>query len=284
MFTNPAQSSRTMSTAARDTAALSAKIELMEQRNAKQLTVVTDELVLVKQQLAQLIQCISIGSSSVCERLPAVQHCYDSSVPSQQQQKQQQFEHRHQRARISDAHTPVLARDEVLGTVFSFVGIGEYYYVAGVCRNWRGRYMTLCKHTLARWPRIVRPPHTSYDSIVMTADRLQLALDNGVTIDQLMKCRHLPYGIVKLSLEPIAVLTLARLYGLQWDDRLTTYAAETRQYVLLKWLLNHGCPVDFCGIINDVYDTANNDLEHKKQLPAITGPWPVGGGRKFERT
>ena len=45
---------------------------------------------------------------------------------------------RHRRARFVDDHVLALARNEVLDAVFSFVGIGEYYYVAGVCRNWRG--------------------------------------------------------------------------------------------------------------------------------------------------
>jgi hypothetical protein len=37
-----------------------------------------------------------------------------------------------------------LEKDEILDEVFSFVGLGEYYYVASVSRRWRGRYIKLC--------------------------------------------------------------------------------------------------------------------------------------------
>ena len=77
-------------------------------------------------------------------------------------------EHIHQRARFEQDVIPVLARDEVLDTVFSFVGIGDYYYVAGVCRNWRHRYTTFCRHTSEESTNAVRPPYTSYSSIGMT--------------------------------------------------------------------------------------------------------------------
>jgi hypothetical protein len=78
----------------------------------------------------------------------------------------------------------VLARVEVLDTVLSFVGIGEYYYVAAVCRNWRGRYMQLCAKTAVD---LKHKFNTSQKSVVVTAARLQLALDYDLSIDTLLK-------------------------------------------------------------------------------------------------
>jgi hypothetical protein len=132
--------------------------------------------------------------------------------------------------------------------------------------------MTLC-HNTRGWRGIILPPYTSNSSIGSTAARLQLALDNGLTIEQLTATSNMPRTIVECSLEPMKVLTLARLYGLLWSDLLTEYAAIARKYELLKWLIKCGCPFDIHNIINDVMGTS--DVEHKKQLRAITGPWPA---------
>eukprot|EP00953_Heterococcus_sp_UTEX-ZZ885_P015635 8803-Heterococcus_DN1.PRE.2 len=210
-----------------------------------------------EQQLAHILQAISADKT-------------DSTVSMLITESQ----HRHQRARVNTDDIPVLERPEVLDTVFSFVGIGEYYYVAGVCRNWRGRYLTLCHNTRHKYTNTVCPPYTSCDSIVTTADRLQLALDNGLTIDKLDANQAL--YIVTRSLEPMQVITLARLYGMQWNVSLTGYAAYYGKYELLQWLHRCNCPWDLDSIIDGVVDYSfdNLELEHIKQLYAISGPWP----------
>jgi hypothetical protein len=116
-----------------DAAVSKAEAGLLHNENANQLTV-TDELMLVKQQLAQLVQSVDTLNAKL---MPASlqQQTIAAAVNSQPQQQQQ--------SRPDRSPIPVLAQDGVLGTVFSFIGIGEYYYVAGVCRNWRGRYMAL---------------------------------------------------------------------------------------------------------------------------------------------
>jgi hypothetical protein len=190
----------------------------------------------------------------------------------------QQHEHRHQRACIAAEQIPVLARDEILDTIFQFVGVGDYYYVAGVCRNWRGRYMTLCRNTLHWRTKIARPRYTSCMSIVATAARLQIALDNGLTIEKLAQVGYrLASSIVATSLEPKQVLMLARLYGMQWTNDLTGLAAFYAKYELLKWLHSCGCPWDLEGIIDDMLDNLfeTDDLEHIEQLYSITCPWPA---------
>jgi hypothetical protein len=225
------------------TPAPKAETESLNQMSTKQLAAVTDELVLVKQQLAQLVQTISATNSTAVarERSPTVRHDSRTSNSSQQQQ----HEHRRQRYCVSDDQISVLARDEVLDAVFGFVGIGDYYYVAGVCRNWRGRYMTLCHNTPKKWTSTILPPYTSRSSIVATADRLQLALDNGLTIDKLSKCDwQMARAIATFSLEPIAVLTLARCYGLEWNEGLSFYAAPAGKLELMQWMHKCGCPIE----------------------------------------
>ena len=78
-----------------------------------------------------------------------------------------------------------LNKDEILDEVFSFVGLGEYYYVAGVSRRWRGRYIKLCYNETdddddnKLW--------TSLNSTIVTAARLQLALDGSVSMETLQQ-------------------------------------------------------------------------------------------------
>ena len=134
--------------------------------------------------------------------------------------------------------------------------------------------MTLCHNTPKKWTSTILPPYTSRSSIVATADRLQLALDNGLTIDKLSKCNwQLASAVVRTSLEPKQVVVLARLYGLQWSETLTEYAAVYKKYEVLKWLLKCGCPRDLEVIIEKAREY--DDLEHTKQVYAITGPWPA---------
>jgi hypothetical protein len=89
-----------------------------------------------KQQLAQL--CQSVNAIHKLFSTPDSAKSRSSTVAACDVQ------HRHQRARCLDDHIAVPANNQVLDTVFNFVGVGDYYYVAGVCRNWRGRYLTLC--------------------------------------------------------------------------------------------------------------------------------------------
>jgi hypothetical protein len=178
-------------------------------------------------------------------------------------QQQQQPEQRLQRARLQRASIPLLAQEEVLDTVFSFVGIGDYYYVAGVCRNWRGRYMAFCHSGAAKDTHLrchkSHKLYTSGTNTAMTAARLQLALGSGLTIDRLNDtCWRLARTLATVSLEPIAVLTVARCYGLEWNDQLPELAAGKGKLELLQWMLKCGCPVQSQALIEAGF--ASNDL------------------------
>jgi hypothetical protein len=216
---------------------MDASIAMLLQQQSERLDTTNAQLA----QLATAVAAIqsSLASSQVTAPPPP---CSDAQNSARSYcSASQQHEHRHQRARVSDDQIPILARNEVLDTVLSFVGVGEYCYVAGVCRNWRGRYMTSCsqaEHT--RPSRFI----TSVESIVRTAARLQLVLDSGLTIAELVAHTYIfTMAILHRSLEPVAVLSLARVYGMQWNTMHTDLAAEFPGTIeLLQWLVRCGCP------------------------------------------
>jgi hypothetical protein len=106
----------------------------------------TEELALMRQQLSQLAYD---NKQLLCNLLPkreaAAAECSNFAAETSDTLHEQID----QRAQCTQDAIPVLARDEVLDTVFSFIGIGDYNYAAGVCRNWRGRYMKLYCSTAA---------------------------------------------------------------------------------------------------------------------------------------
>jgi hypothetical protein len=163
-----------MSTSSGEMSVLLAKMKQMQQQNSL-------EQALIKQQLSRLSQ--SVEALHARQAQQSDQYSHASAAPEGQQQ------HMHQRARRAVDQESVLARDEVLDTVLSFVGIGEYYYVAGVCRNWRGRFISVCSQTGIPSKKKL---NTYRISIMATAARLQLALDNGLTIAQ---CEARPYAL-----------------------------------------------------------------------------------------
>jgi hypothetical protein len=116
-----------------------------------------------------------------------------------------------------------LEKDEILDGVFSFVGLGEYYFAAGVSRRWKGRYIKLCYTKAAA--DVNDKLRTSHKSAVMTAARLQLALDGGVTMAALQKNVFRLSNNVARSPEPIDVLKLARQHDLEWSFAFTLTAA-----------------------------------------------------------
>jgi hypothetical protein len=131
--------------------------------------------------------------------------------------------------------------------VLGYVGFGEYFYVAGVCRRWRGRYIYIyISFCHAEAPAAEKHKlRTLREAVVSTAARLQLALNNGAKLTELDKetfSASLAYTVTNSSLEPIAVLSLLRVYGYQWDSDL--YAAAEADYLeLIKWLHQVQCPI-----------------------------------------
>jgi hypothetical protein len=137
--------------------------------------------------------------------------------------------------------------NEIFGAVLSYVGFGEYFYVSGVCRKWRGRYISFCHaHAPAAEKHKLR---TLREAVIVTAARLQLALNNGARLTVLdvsdrvgSRRTRSARTIVSKSLEPIAVLSLLRVYGYEWEDCLYAEAAKKGSLELIKWLHQVQCP------------------------------------------
>jgi hypothetical protein len=66
---------------------------------------------------------------------------------------------------------------------------------------------------------------------------------------------------------------IPELRSLEWSCDLTRGAAHYKQYALLKWLFQRGCPMDLGDIATDA--EKSGDLNHMKQVRGIFGPWPV---------
>jgi hypothetical protein len=73
-----------------------------------------------------------------------------------------------------------LEKDDILDHIFGFVGGGDHLYTAGVSRRWRGRYL---RHCVLNCTHKREKKHvTRHRSVVMTADRLKLALSSGLSV------------------------------------------------------------------------------------------------------
>eukprot|EP00953_Heterococcus_sp_UTEX-ZZ885_P017943 10034-Heterococcus_DN1.PRE.1 len=77
--------------------------------------------------------------------------------------------------------------------------------------------------------------------------------------------------VMKLSLDPIAVLTLAKLYDLQWSCELCWYAVHRSQLEVLKWLHDHGCPWEEESI--KMAAARRGEVECLQWLSTQTSPW-----------
>jgi hypothetical protein len=141
----------------------------------------------------------------------------------------------------------MLQHDELLQTVFSYVGREQHLFVAPVSRRWRGLYYAYCKQTAPDGGS--HSCLTSYESTVVTADRLQHALNLGLSIADLQACDSIA-GKMCWSFEPVAVITLARAHGLAWSTAFCTAAAELDDLPLLQWLRSAGCNWKERSVIN----------------------------------
>eukprot|EP00953_Heterococcus_sp_UTEX-ZZ885_P018731 10466-Heterococcus_DN1.PRE.2 len=188
------------------------------------------------------------GLSAVLKLLTQRGHADSSSVAGAEEVPRKRA-----RAESAASASSPLDDDEILGTVLGYVGYGEYFYVAGVCRRWRGCYISYCH---AKAPAFEEHKlRTLRRALVSTAGRLQLALNNGVKLTVLETPPDVPsflglaYTVPRSSQEPIAVLSLLRVYGYQWDSDLYVAAAEEGNIELIKWLHQVQCPTAAFGRI-----------------------------------
>jgi hypothetical protein len=178
-------------------------------------------------------------------------------------------EHAKKHARLADDSRSPLADDQILDTVFSYVGIGDYIYTGAVSRRWNGRYTKLCcnKAKEGRKDKLI----TAHKSALCTAARLQLALRSSLKILALQKNKKFSEHVIRQSLNPIAVLTLARVHGLQWQPQLATFCVMSYKRQVLQWLHESGCPWD--GLEVSVNAARGGSIDMLIWVRQVTAPW-----------
>eukprot|EP00953_Heterococcus_sp_UTEX-ZZ885_P014801 8359-Heterococcus_DN1.PRE.2 len=143
-----------------------------------------------------------------------------------------------QRPALSNAPQCVdpLDDDEMLDSVLSLLGPVDYLFTAAVCKRWKSHYIQLfhCNVNGSRKPGDLC---TSYRSAMYTAPRLKLALKSGMAMVSLeSNASRLADDIAKSSLQPIAVVTTARLFAMKWNVELCNRAAFYGKLELLRFL------------------------------------------------
>jgi hypothetical protein len=239
------------------------------------MEVLATQLPVLQQQLSQLAKASKQGLSQLSKSQAAVQATLSlhtaalatltaarcdlvrAAEESQQPQKQQ----------CQHSVASPLDKDEILDVVFSCVGIGEYFYAAGVSRRWRGRYIKLCYNKTAKKENKLC---TRYSRATVTAARLQLALDNNLTIAALEGSRGAYFGMA-YSAEPIKTLTVARLRGITWNQKWCRVAAQRHNLELLQWLHSNGCPWSIDEVASAAVYKDNVDM--LKWLHSVGPEW-----------
>eukprot|EP00953_Heterococcus_sp_UTEX-ZZ885_P011435 6618-Heterococcus_DN1.PRE.1 len=144
---------------------------------------------------------------------------------------------------VDDSSLSPLDKDELLDTVFSYVDVGDHFFVAGVCRKWRDRYLQYCcrRAAASTWLSEACKTNTTYKSAFMTAARLQLAFQCGLDLEGLHEHEWLSHDIASYSIEPIEALIVAKTYDMRYPDDLARAAAFNGRLQLLQWLHEHRC-------------------------------------------
>eukprot|EP00953_Heterococcus_sp_UTEX-ZZ885_P005178 3269-Heterococcus_DN1.PRE.3 len=206
---------------------------------------------------------ISSDAAEVCEQ-QLTTACSTSSMCGGSSSADQQVPLQ-KRARPTVPLVQALEKDEVLDEIFTFLGRKEWLFVGGVCRRWRGRYLSMCYK--ARTSKYEAVYQTSHRSSFVTAARFSMALDNGLQMpDDTDAAAEFFYDLPLLSEQPIEVLTLARVHGAAWHEYLCTDAAYYGNLELLKWLHKSECPWDALLV-------ANNAIRDKHGQHELILPW-----------
>jgi hypothetical protein len=161
-----------------------------------------------------------------------------------------------------------LDKGELLDAVFSYVGVGDYFFAAGVCRRWRGRYIKLCYNKAVDK---VDKLCTTYSSAFMTAARLQLALISGLEVEQLHDYEDLAFNISRFSLQPIEALTVAKTFDMRYPDDIAVEAAFKGRLQLVQWLRERRCPWEDTKVLSNA--AASGSVELLAWLHSVTAPW-----------
>jgi hypothetical protein len=158
----------------------------------------------------------------------------------------------------------------IVQTVISYVGSGHHLYVAVVNRRWKELYASLEKQLTVNdeyGQRTVTcsSQRTLHSSVFASPSRVQLAHNCGI------RCRSAAYHRAAGKHANIATLATAHEVGMEytaatmaaaahsnkladvqhlhtegcsWPELLLERAAGNRQYELVRWCYEHGCPWD----------------------------------------
>jgi hypothetical protein len=184
-----------------------------------------------------------------------------------------QQQHQQQKCRVAD-HSSPLDKDDSLDAVFSYVGLHDYVYTGAVSKRWNERYSNFCiseseAHTVRRSTAVVqtrvrsvrRCPAlskvhgrcTALINAVITAARLQLAVDNSLDLTTL-PVRTILEAVVMHSLEPRSVIPVVIVGQNRWESDLWESAVRNNKLQLLQWLEDRG--FDLNGRITGAAHTA----------------------------
>jgi hypothetical protein len=175
-----------------------------------------------------------------------------------------------QRLHCSSTAESPLDRDDVLDDVFIFVGGGDHLYVGGVSRRWRDRYKQHCENNSESEfdGKLV----TRHRSVMMTENRLKLALSRGLTVAGWTFDSWSHAGLIcKHSLEPEQVMTLLRVHGVPWSVHLCSAAAFFNKLALLHWLHAHSCPWDEESVLYSA--SARGTIAMLDWFLTVVSPW-----------
>jgi hypothetical protein len=209
---------------------------------------------------------ISSDAAEVCEQ-QLTTACSTSSMCGGSSSADQQVPLQ-KRARPTVPLVQALEKDKVLDEIFTFLGRKEWLFVGGVCRRWRGRYLSMC-YKAAASKHIHTQKHafqTSHKSTFATAARFLIALDSGLAVPDVCNADNFFDDLARFSQQPIEVLTLARVHGAAWHEDMCLDAAYYGEFELLKWLHKSGCPWD-------VFNVANNAIRGKRGQHELILPW-----------
>jgi hypothetical protein len=169
----------------------------------------------------------------------------------------------------TDAESP-LERDDLLDDVFSYVGGGDHLYTGGVCRRWRGLYLSHCINSTSN--ELDKKFVTRNRSALMTESRLQLALSSGLSIEGWRFATWQSADLIcKHSLEPERVVALLRVHGMTWCIELCNSAAYFNKLALLQWLHSHSCPWEADSVLH--HASVYGSVAMLEWLFTVTAPW-----------
>jgi hypothetical protein len=162
------------------------------------------------------------------------------------------------RTRLGEKSLSPLDDDDTLDLVFDFVGIGEYLYAAVVSRGWRASYIRLCYDMAEEDDDSEDLLWTSDICAIMTAARLQLALESYLTAQDLYEHEDVAAELMLYSLEPIEVLVLLKTYDMPWPEEIACCAAYYSKLQLLQWLHERQCLCNQCNQSSTLIAAATN--------------------------